>query len=208
MIAETNAIQAEKPDVVFAPHVETSAGMILPDDYVRSLADAVHQHGGLMVLDCIASGTLWVDMAETGVDVLISAPQKGWSGSPCAGLVMLSARAEAILQETTSTSFSCDLKKWREIMSAYESGGHAYHATMPTDGLRAFVEAWGGYIPEIHGISVALRAMRDTDKEAAAAWEDRRNRTHRCLLPHPRVYAGQIQRVEGQRTGQSDLLGS
>jgi len=134
------AIRAEKPDVVFAPHVETSAGMMLPDDYVRSLADAVHQYGGLMVLDCIASGTLWVDMAQTGVDVLISAPQKGWSGSPCAGLVMLSARAEAVLQETKSTSFSCDLKKWREIMSAYESGGHAYHATMPTDGLRAFTE--------------------------------------------------------------------
>ena len=134
------AIRLEKPDVVCAPHIETSAGMMLPDDYIRSLADAVHEHGGLMVLDCIASGTLWVDMAATGVDVLISAPQKGWSGSPCAGLVMLSAHGETVLQETISTSFSCDLKKWREIMAAYENGGHAYHATMPTDGLRAFAE--------------------------------------------------------------------
>ena len=134
------AIQSEKPDVVCAPHIETSAGMMLPDDYIRALADAVHEHGGLMMLDCIASGTLWVDMAATGVDVLISAPQKGWSGSPCAGLVMLSAHGETVLQETTSTSFSCDLKKWREIMAAYENGGHAYHATMPTDGLRAFAE--------------------------------------------------------------------
>ena len=134
------AIQSEKPDVVCAPHIETSAGMMLPDNYIRALADAVHEHGGLMMLDCIASGTLWVDMAATGVDVLISAPQKGWSGSPCAGLVMLSAHGETVLQETTSTSFSCDLKKWREIMAAYENGGHAYHATMPTDGLRAFAE--------------------------------------------------------------------
>ena len=134
------AIRLEKPDVVCAPHIETSAGMMLPDDYIRALADAVHEHGGLMVLDCIASGTLWVDMAATGVDALISAPQKGWSGSPCAGLVMLSAHGETVLQETTSTSFSCDLKKWREIMAAYENGGHAYHATMPTDGLRAFAE--------------------------------------------------------------------
>ena len=134
------AIQSEKPDVVCAPHIETSAGMMLPDDYIRALADAVHEHGGLMVLDCIASGTLWVDMAATGVDALISAPQKGWRGSPCAGLVMLSAHGETVLQETTSTSFSCDLKKWREIMAAYENGGHAYHATMPTDGLRAFAE--------------------------------------------------------------------
>ncbi len=134
------AIRLEKPDVVCAPHIETSAGMMLPDDYIRALADAVHEHGGLMVLDCIASGTLWVDMAATGVDVLISAPQKGWSGSPCAGLVMLSAHGETVLRETTSTSFSCDLKKWREIMAAYENGGHAYHATMPTDGLRAFAE--------------------------------------------------------------------
>ena len=134
------AIQSEKPDVVCAQHIETSAGMMLPDDYIRALADAVHEHGGLMMLDCIASGTLWVDMAATGGDVLISAPQKGWSGSPCAGLVMLSAHGETVLQETTSTSFSCDLKKWREIMAAYENGGHAYHATMPTDGLRAFAE--------------------------------------------------------------------
>ncbi|MDB3944336.1 aminotransferase class V-fold PLP-dependent enzyme [Gammaproteobacteria bacterium] len=135
------AICSEKPDLVFAPHVETSAGMILPDDYIKALADAVHEHGGMMVLDCIASGTLWIDMQTLGVDVLISAPQKGWSGSPCAGLVMLSALASERLQQTASTSFSCDLKKWCDIMTAYENGGHAYHATMPTDGLKAFAEA-------------------------------------------------------------------
>ena len=135
------AICSEKPDLVFAPHVETSAGMILPDDYIKALADAVHEHGGMMVLDCIASGTLWIDMQALGVDVLISAPQKGWSGSPCAGLVMLSPLASERLQQTASTSFSCDLKKWCDIMTAYENGGHAYHATMPTDGLKAFAEA-------------------------------------------------------------------
>ena len=129
-------IRAEKPDVVFAPHVETSSGMMLPDDYLRAVAEAVHEHGGLFVLDCIASGTIWVDMRDTGVDVLISAPQKGWTGTPCCGLVMLSERALAKLPETTSTSFACDLRKWLEIMQAYENGAHAYHATMPTDGLR------------------------------------------------------------------------
>ena len=132
------AIRERRPDVVFAPHVETSAGVILPDDYVSAMAAAAHEVGALMVLDCIASGCVWVDMAATGVDVLISAPQKGWSASPCAGLVMLSERAETRLQETESDSFSIDLKKWREIMKAYEGGGHAYHATMPTDALRAF----------------------------------------------------------------------
>jgi aspartate aminotransferase-like enzyme len=129
-------IRTEQPAVVFAPHVETSAGLLLPDEYLRQVADAVHEHDGLFVLDCIASGTLWVDMQATGVDVLISAPQKGWSGSPCCALVMLSARARARIADTTSTSFACDLKKWLEIMGAYESGAHAYHATMPTDGLR------------------------------------------------------------------------
>ncbi|MBV2358261.1 aminotransferase class V-fold PLP-dependent enzyme [Thalassococcus sp. CAU 1522] len=131
-------IKAEKPDVVFAPHVETSAGIILPDDYVTRMAAAAHEVGALMVLDCIASGCAWVDMKSTGVDVLISAPQKGWSATPCAGLVMLSDRALARMAETTSDSFAADLKKWRQIMEAYENGGHAYHATMPTDGLRAF----------------------------------------------------------------------
>lgn len=131
-------IRAEKPAVVFAPHVETAAGMILPDDYIRSLADAAHEVGALMVLDCIASGTIWVDMQATGVDVLISAPQKGWSGSPCSALVMLSELGHERLAQTTSTSFACDLRKWREIMHAYEGGGHAYHATMPTDALRSF----------------------------------------------------------------------
>ncbi len=131
-------IASEKPSVVFAPHVETSAGMMLPDDYIAAVSDAVHEVGGIFVLDCIASGTIWVDMAATGVDVLISAPQKGWSGSPCAGLVMMSSRARAMLDETTSTSFACDLRKWTQIMEAYEGGGHAYHATMPTDALTAF----------------------------------------------------------------------
>lgn len=138
-IAEVVAtILSEKPSVVFAPHVETSSGMILPNDYLRKVADAVHQIGGLFVLDCIASGAIWVDMKEQGIDVLISAPQKGWSGSPCCGLVMMSSAALAVLEHTQSNSFACDLKKWLEIMRAYENGGHAYHATMPTDSLVKF----------------------------------------------------------------------
>ena len=129
------AIRAQRPDVVFAPHVETSAGMILPDAYLRAVADAVHEVGGLFVLDCIASGTIWVDMQACGVDVLVSAPQKGWSGSPCAGLVMLSELARERIDSTQSTSYACDLRKWLQIMETYEGGGHAYHATMPTDAL-------------------------------------------------------------------------
>jgi aspartate aminotransferase-like enzyme len=131
----TARIRSERPDVVFAPHVETSAGLILPDSYITAMAAAAHEVGALMVLDCIASGAVWIDMAQTGVDVLISAPQKGWSASPSAGLVMLSQRAGQLLAETTSNSFAMDLKKWRAIMAAYEGGGHAYHATMPTDAL-------------------------------------------------------------------------
>jgi len=128
-------IRRTKPDLVFAPHVETSAGMILPDDYMSAVAAAVHEHGGLFVLDCIASGAIWVDMAATGVDVLVSAPQKGWSGPPCCGLVMLGARALERIEATTSTSFSLDLRKWLQIMQTYENGGHAYHATLPTESL-------------------------------------------------------------------------
>ena len=131
-------IKAEKPDMVFAPHVETSSGMILPDGYIKAVADAVHSVGGMMVLDCIASGTIWVDMEATGVDLLISAPQKGWSGSPCCALVMMSELAHQRIQDTASNSFACDLKKWLEIMEAYEGGAHAYHATMPTDALTSF----------------------------------------------------------------------
>ena len=131
------AIRAQRPGVVFAPHVETSAGMMLPDDYLRAVADAAHEVGGLFVLDSIASGAAWVDLRATGVDVLVSAPQKGWSGPPCAGLVVLSELARERIDATTSTSFSCDLKKWLQIMEAYEGGGHAYHATLPTDGLTA-----------------------------------------------------------------------
>jgi aspartate aminotransferase-like enzyme len=129
------AIKEHKPDLVFAPHVETASGMLLPDAYLRAVADAVHGVGGMFVLDCIASGTIWVDMEASGVDVLISAPQKGWSASPCCGLVMLSPLARERIEGTTSTSFACDLRKWLEIMEAYEKGGFAYHATMPTDSL-------------------------------------------------------------------------
>jgi len=128
-------IRAEKPKVVFAPHVETASGIILSDDYIRTLTAAAHEVGALFVLDCVASGAMWVDMQATGVDVLISAPQKGWSGSPCCAMVMLSERAREAIEGTTSSSFSCDLKKWMQIAEGYEKGQHAYHTTMPTDAL-------------------------------------------------------------------------
>ena len=131
-------IKAEKPAMVFAPHVETSSGMILSTDYIKALSAAVHSVGGLLVIDCIASGCVWLDMKALGIDVLISAPQKGWSSTPCAGLVMLSDAAIKKVDNTESDSFSLDLKQWLTIMRAYENGGHAYHATMPTDGLRQF----------------------------------------------------------------------
>ncbi len=138
-IAEVVArILSEKPDIVFAPHVETSSGIILPDDYIESVADAVHQVGGMFVLDCIASGCVWLDMQALGIDVLISAPQKGWSAQPCAGLVVMNETAKERCQQAQSSSFSVDLGKWLSIMQAYVKGGHAYHATLPTDALRMF----------------------------------------------------------------------
>ena len=131
-------IKTEKPAMVFAPHVETSSGIILPDEYIRSISEAVHLVGGMFVLDCIASGAIWVDMEKCGVDVLVSAPQKGWSASPAFGMVMLSKNASEKIHDTQSTSFSCDLLKWLQIMQAYENGGHAYHATTPTDAIKHF----------------------------------------------------------------------
>ena len=133
-----NQIKNQKPAIVFAPHVETSAGIILPDDYIQTVAEAVHSVGGIFVLDCIASGAIWVDMEKLGVDILVSAPQKGWSASPSFGMVMLSSNASKKIHETQSTSYSCDLLKWLQIMQAYENGGHAYHATMPTDAIKHF----------------------------------------------------------------------
>ena len=135
------SIGQHKPDLVFAPHVETSSGIILPDAYLRAVADAVHAHGGLFVLDCIASGAIWVDMQTCAIDILISAPQKGWSASPCSALVMLGEQAAERIKETRSSSFACDLLKWLQIMQAYENGGHAYHATLPTDSLARFCQS-------------------------------------------------------------------
>ncbi len=134
-------IHAEKPKLVCAPHVETSAGMILPNDYIHLVAEAVHAVDGIFVLDCVASGAMWVDMQALGVDVLLSAPQKGWSASPCSGLVMLSERARTRIDQTNAASYVCDLKKWLAVMETYENGGHAYHATMPTDALGTFRDA-------------------------------------------------------------------
>ncbi|MFT6189267.1 MAG: aspartate aminotransferase-like enzyme [Oleispira sp.] len=134
-------ILSEKPQMVFAPHVETASGMILPNDYLKAVAEAVHSVGGLFVLDCVASGTVWVDMKDVDIDILISAPQKGWSASPCAALVMLNNNAVAEMEKTTSSSFACNLKQWHGIMQAYENGGHAYHATLPTDALTKFRDA-------------------------------------------------------------------
>lgn len=164
-------IRHERPDVVFAPHVETSAGMILPDSYIKAVAEAAHEVGALFVLDCIASGTIWVDMKACGVDILVSAPQKGWSGSPCAGLVMMSSAARARLDETNSTSFAADLKKWTQIMETYESGAHAYHATMPTDGLRQLRDVMAE--AEKYGFDKLKAAQQELGDRARAILTDR-----------------------------------
>lgn len=139
LVEET--IRREKPDLVFAPHVETASGIILPDDYLKRVAAAVHAHGGLFVLDCVASGAIWVDMQACGIDVLLTAPQKVWSAPPCAALIMLGAEARARVEQSSSSSFAADLKKWLQIMQAYENGGHAYHATMPTQSLLSLRDA-------------------------------------------------------------------
>ena len=164
-------ILAEKPAVVFAPHVETSAGMILPDDYLRAVADAVHQVGGLFVLDCIASGTIWVDMQATGVDVLVTAPQKGWSGSPCCAMVMLSERARSAIDSTTSSSFACDLKKWLQVMEAYENGTHMYHTTLPTDAITRLQEVM--LETESYGFEKVRAEQWDLGRKVRALMEGR-----------------------------------
>ena len=164
-------IAAEQPAVVFAPHVETSSGMLLPDEYVRAVADAVHAVGGLLVLDCIASGELWVDMKACGVDVLISAPQKGWSASPCSALVMLGERALDRITATTSSSFACDLRKWLEIMQAYENGGHAYHATLPTDALKKFRDTMKE--TETHGFDTVREEQLELGRKVRQLFEGR-----------------------------------
>ena len=163
-------ILREKPAVVFAPHVETASGMILPDSYLKAVSEAVRAVDGLFVLDCIASGTVWVDIPSNGVDVLISAPQKGWSGPPCCALVMLGERARSKIEATTSSSFACDLKKWLQIMEAFENGGHAYHATMPTDALATMrdvmleTEAYGfdKVCAEQHELGRQVRALLES----------------------------------------------
>ena len=165
------SIAAQRPDLVFAPHVETASGMMLPDDYLRAVADAVHAVGGMFVLDCIASGAMWVNMAQTGVDLLISAPQKGWSSSPCCAMVMLSERARHAIDATTSTSFACDLKKWLAIMESYESGAHSYHATLPTDALMRLRETM--VETQAYGFDKVREEQMDLGRKVRALFENR-----------------------------------
>jgi aspartate aminotransferase-like enzyme len=167
----TRAIRENKPAVVFAPHVETASGMILPDDYLKAVADAVHAEGGLFVLDCIASGAIWVDMKATGVDVLISAPQKGWSSSPCCAMVMMSERARKAIDGTTSSSFAMDLKKWLQIMEAYEGGAHMYHATMPTDALTRLRDTMKE--TRAYGFAKVKAEQHDLGRKVRALFESR-----------------------------------
>jgi aspartate aminotransferase-like enzyme len=175
----TRTIRAEKPAVVFAPHVETAAGMILPDSYLRAIADATHEGGGLFVLDCIASGAMWVDMRASGVDILVSAPQKGWSGSPCCAFVMLSDLARERIEQTTSTSYAADLRKWLQVMETYEGGAHVYHTTMPTDALARTRDAmletrargFAKLRAEQEALGAAVRALLERHGYASVAAE-------------------------------------
>ena len=204
--AVADAIATHRPPVVFVPHVETSAGMVVPDDWIRTVADATHAVGGLLVLDCIASGALWVDMAELGVDVLISAPQKGWSAPAAAGLVMLSEAATERVRATRSSSFAGDLGRWLGIMEAYEGGGHAYHATMPTDALAAFADAVAA--TEAFGFSAARAAQVELGARVRALLADRGYPSVAapgfaapgvvvCYAPNEEVRSGRAFRAQG-----------
>ena len=160
------AIAEQRPGVVFAPHVETSSGILLPDDYLRAVAAAVHAVGGLLVIDCVASGALWLEMASLGIDVLLSAPQKGWSGPACCALVMLGEEARKRIDATTSSSFSCDLRKWLQIIETYEGGGFAYHATMPTDALVRVRDAI--FETRAFGLEDARRSQQELGRQVRA----------------------------------------
>jgi aspartate aminotransferase-like enzyme len=164
-------IMEERPKVLFAPHVETSTGMILPDDYLLKVANAVHEVGGIFVLDCIASGAIWANMKDLGVDAVISAPQKGWTGPACAALIMLSEAAVERMAETQETSFSMSLKRWSAIMDTYEKGGFGYHTTMPTDGLRDFHEI--GVETLKFGLPQLKQAQYDLGKSARGLLDSR-----------------------------------
>jgi aspartate aminotransferase-like enzyme len=163
-------VERERPEVVFVPHVETASGIILPNDYLQQLGEAVRKVDGLFVVDCVASGAIWLDMKQLRIDVLLSAPQKGWSASPCCGLVMLGERARQRIEHTHSTSFACDLRRWLQIMEAYENGGHMYHATMPTDALLtlrdAMVEA------QRHGLETLRAAQTELGARVRVALEN------------------------------------
>ena len=165
------AIREFRPEVVFAPHVETASGMILPDSYIQAVGAATREVGGLFVLDCVASGTVWVDMDKRAVDVLISAPQKGWSASPCCALIGLGERARAMIDATQSSSFACDLKKWLQIMESFESGGHAYHATMPTDALAAMRDVM--LETEAYGFDRVCAEQQELGRQVRALLESR-----------------------------------
>jgi aspartate aminotransferase-like enzyme len=199
-------IHEMRPEAVFAPHVETASGIILPDEYIAAIAGAAHEVGALMVLDCIASGCVWVDMQATGVDVLISAPQKGWSASPAAGIVVMGPRAEERLAATTSDSFALDLKKWRSIMAAYEGGGHAYHATMPTDAILGMRDAMAE--TRAMGFEAAKAAQWDLGRAVRAMFAERGIRSVAAegfqapgvvvsYTPDPEVQNGAKFRAEG-----------
>ena len=127
-----------KPKLVYATHVETSTGIIIPDEYIKGIGEATKSIGGLFVLDCVASGSLFVDMEILGIDLLLTAPQKGWSSTPCAGVIMLNKNAREKIKKTTSSSYSCDLHKWLTVMESYEDNNYTYHTTFPTDGLKNF----------------------------------------------------------------------
>ncbi|WP_432481032.1 aminotransferase class V-fold PLP-dependent enzyme [Moraxella sp. ZY200743] len=179
----TAFVRENRPQVVFAPHVETASGMMLTDAYIKALGEAVHEVGGILVIDCIASGCIWLDMKALGIDVLISAPQKGLSSTPCAGLVMMNKQAKEMALNSTPSSFSLDLKAWINIITAYENGGHAYHATMPTDGLKQLREAL--FEAKAVGYDVLKSAQVKLGKDILKVLNDKGI----CSVAHPEYQA-------------------
>lgn len=120
--------------------------MLVSHDYIKQLAAATHEGGEdcLFVLDSIAAGNVWTNMEELGIDIIITAPQKGWSGPACVGIAMMNAKAKALMAKQNAEkprghSLSCNLGKWSTVCDKYKApGGFMYHTTLPTDALITF----------------------------------------------------------------------
>ncbi|KIM82940.1 hypothetical protein PILCRDRAFT_819739 [Piloderma croceum F 1598] len=165
------ALESKKYKVLTFTHVDTSTA-VLSD--AKAIAETVKRVSPetLVVMDGVcAVASEEIQMDEWGIDVVLTAPQKGLGTPPGLSIVLASQKAIKVFESrsTPVTSYYASWKKWLPVMKAYENGSAAYFATPPVNLICAFHASLSAITKSSPSLADRFKLHQEASKRIKAA---------------------------------------